>query len=70
MDLSTPQVVAVEPESPAAGAGLRAGDVVQSINGTAMSHPSDVVDALTDPGRRVNLDVLRGGQLVSLRFRL
>ncbi|WP_170429306.1 trypsin-like peptidase domain-containing protein [Ruegeria arenilitoris] len=68
--LSQTGVVVVDASRYGGRSGLRAGDVVQSINGTAMSHPSDVVDALTDPGRRVNLDVLRGGQLISLRFRL
>ncbi|WP_170467596.1 trypsin-like peptidase domain-containing protein [Ruegeria arenilitoris] len=68
--LSQTGVVVVDASRYGGRSGLRAGDVVQSINGNAMSHPSDVVDALTDPGRRVNLDVLRGGQLVSLRFRL
>ncbi len=50
--------------------GLRPGDVVSGINSAQIEHPADVVRALTDPGRRVNLDILRGGRSVSLRFRL
>ncbi|MBO9448397.1 trypsin-like peptidase domain-containing protein [Ruegeria sp. R14_0] len=68
--LSQTGVVVIDANRYGGRSGLRAGDVVQSINGTAMNHPSDVVDALTDPGRRVNLDVLRAGQAISLRFRL
>nr|WP_170403672.1 trypsin-like peptidase domain-containing protein [Ruegeria arenilitoris] len=68
--LSQTGVVVVDAGSYGGGGGLRAGDVVNSINGTEIETPRDVVDALTDPGRRINLDVLRGGRSVFLRFRL
>lgn len=68
--LSQTGVVIVDADRYGGRSGLRAGDVVLSINGTEVQHPKDVVDAMTDPGRRLNLDVLRGGQAVSLRFRL
>ncbi|WP_170419399.1 trypsin-like peptidase domain-containing protein [Ruegeria atlantica] len=63
-------VVVVDSNRYGGRSGLRSGDVVQSINGADIKHPQDVVRALTDPGRRVNLNVLRGGQQISLRFRL
>ncbi|CUK15172.1 Periplasmic pH-dependent serine endoprotease DegQ precursor [Ruegeria denitrificans] len=63
--------VAVVDAGPYGGrSGLRAGDVVSGINGAQIDHPQDVVDALTDPGRRVIFDIQRGGRSVSLRFRL
>ncbi|WP_058272458.1 trypsin-like peptidase domain-containing protein [Ruegeria atlantica] len=68
--LSQTGVVIVDAGRYGGRSGLRAGDVVLSINGTEVRHPVDVVDAMTDPERRLNLDVLRGGRAVSLRFRL
>ncbi|WP_170764978.1 trypsin-like peptidase domain-containing protein [Ruegeria lacuscaerulensis] len=68
--LSQTGVVVVDAGPYGGRSGLRAGDVVNSINGAEIERPDDVVDALTDPGRRVNLDILRGGRPVSLRFRL
>lgn len=68
--LSQEGVAVVDPGPYGARAGLRVGDVLNSINGKDMQRPRDVVDALTDPGRRVQMDILRGGRSVSLRFRL
>nr|WP_170561461.1 trypsin-like peptidase domain-containing protein [Ruegeria atlantica] len=70
LKLTQTGVVVVDADRFGGRSGLRAGDVLQHINGADIKHPQDVVRALTDPGRRVNLDVLRGGQQVSLRFRL
>lgn len=68
--LSQTGVVVVDAGRYGGRSGLRAGDVIEGINGAQIGHPGDVVRALTDPGRRVNLDILRGGRSVSLRFRL
>ena len=68
--LSQTGVVVVDPGPYGGRAGLRVGDVLEVINGAEMERPGDVVQALTDPGRRLNMDVQRGGQSVSLRFRL
>ncbi len=68
--LSQQGVVVVDPGRFGGRAGLRPGDVVNAINGEGVERPRDVVSALTDPGRRVQLDIVRGGQSVSLRFRL
>ncbi|MFY2823005.1 trypsin-like peptidase domain-containing protein [Ruegeria sp. MALMAid1280] len=68
--LSQTGVVVVDAGPYGGRSGLRAGDVVNNINGTEIETPRDVVGALTDPGRRINLDILRGGRSISLRFRL
>ncbi|WP_170362253.1 MULTISPECIES: trypsin-like peptidase domain-containing protein [Ruegeria] len=68
--LSQTGVVVVDADRYGGRSGLRVGDVVNGINGAQIDHPQDIVDALTDPGRRLNFDILRGGRSVSLRFRL
>ncbi|WP_171102887.1 trypsin-like peptidase domain-containing protein [Ruegeria sp. HKCCD7255] len=70
LSLSQEGVAVLDPGALGARAGLRPGDVVNAINGTAVVRPEDVVGALTDPGRRVQMDILRGNRSVSLRFRL
>lgn len=49
--------------------GLRSGDVVLSVNGNVPASGEDVRKSFTDPPRRNQIDVLRRGQRVSLRFR-
>ncbi|MGI9369000.1 MAG: trypsin-like peptidase domain-containing protein [Ruegeria sp.] len=68
--LSQSGVVVVDPGPYGARAGLRPGDVVKVVNRDRIKNPVDVRDALTNPGRRVQMDVQRGGRTVSLRFRL
>ncbi len=70
LTLSQTGVVVVDPGPYGARAGLRAGDVVVDINGLGIDAPVDVVQALTDPGRRVQIALERGGRAISLRFRL
>jgi Do/DeqQ family serine protease len=53
-----------------ARAGLKAGDVLLQINDDEMARSRDVSQALTDPGRRVRMELQRRGQRMSLRFRL
>ncbi|WP_050931340.1 trypsin-like peptidase domain-containing protein [Aestuariivita boseongensis] len=49
--------------------GIRLGDIPLVINGQEIDTPRDLRRALTNPGRRVEMDVLRLGQRLRLRFR-
>jgi putative serine protease PepD len=57
------EVQAVTAGGPAERAGLRAGDVVVSVNGHEVSEPGDVTDALdgSEPGDSVEVEVERDG---------
>jgi putative radical SAM enzyme (TIGR03279 family) len=62
--MSLPRVVAVDPASPAARAGLRAGDEIVSMNGQA---PRDVIAyRLLADEPDLELEVARGGLTVTL----
>ncbi|WP_298667918.1 Do family serine endopeptidase [uncultured Sphingomonas sp.] len=58
----------VEPNGPAAKAGLRAGDVVMKVNGTAVTPDTTLsyLIANVSPGSTVRLDVVREGKPVSI----
>ena len=62
----------VDPNSPAAEAGLRRGDVITRIDGQEVSSPQELRQAVREAGagRRVSIRVLRNGQPVQLRARL
>jgi serine protease Do len=53
----------VEPSSPAAKAGIEAGDVVTSVNGKPVKSGSDLVDPITQTavGNKVHVVYMRGG---------
>ena len=50
--------------------GLRLGDVILGVNGAFTETPADVAQALAVAQRRMQIDVLRDGQRVALRFRV
>lgn len=62
-----PRVGEVEAGSPAAAAGLAAGDEIRAVDGRALGNPADLV-AWLEPraGQQVTLEVLRGGSLLTL----
>jgi len=57
-------VQSVANDSPAESAGLQAGDVITSINGTPVASPQDLVDAVgaKKPGDTVTLIIQRSGE--------
>jgi len=63
-------VIATDPGALGIRVGVQRGDQFLAINGTEIETPDDVRRALTDPGRRVDVVLMRRGQRVSLRFRL
>jgi S1-C subfamily serine protease len=60
-------VMSIAADSPAARAGLVAGDIVLSVNGTPAYRLRRVAAALSDIGRTAELRVIRGGKLVSVQ---
>ena len=60
----------VEPDSPAAAAGVKVGDALLGIDGTTIAGADDLVRALTGDtiGREVTLDVLRGTERLALKL--
>ncbi|MBW4559516.1 MAG: trypsin-like peptidase domain-containing protein [Trichormus sp. ATA11-4-KO1] len=64
-------VVRVMPNSPAARAGLRAGDVIQKLNGQSVTDASSVQKAVenTQVGGDLRLELRRNGQNVNLAVR-
>ena len=57
-------VASVEPDSPAAKAGLKSGDVVQTVNGSKVASAKDLARAVAmiAPGKPADLGVWRSGQ--------
>jgi S1-C subfamily serine protease len=69
LPLATSGVIVTDPGPLAARAGLQAGDGIVRIDGTEIALSTDVETALTDPGRRIEIELTRRGQPVTLRFR-
>jgi C-terminal processing protease CtpA/Prc len=65
-------VNSVEKDSPAATAGLRAGDVVTAVNGRAVSDPAALIDAVRDveDGATLSIDIVRDKKPQSLKAEL
>jgi S1-C subfamily serine protease len=57
-------ILSVEPDGPAALAGLMVGDVLVSLDGHAIEHPDQVLDLLGGDvvGRTLKVELMRGGK--------
>jgi S1-C subfamily serine protease len=51
-------------------AGLQAGDILVAINGVALETPADALAVASQPSRRWQIDLIRQGEPLRLRFRL
>ncbi|MCW3473317.1 DegQ family serine endoprotease [Limobrevibacterium gyesilva] len=62
-------VASVEDDSPAAKAGLQAGDVIQTVNGHRVGTPRDLAIDIAGiaPGKEAALDIVRDGKAQSVR---
>jgi serine protease Do len=65
-------VATVNPDSPGARAGLKAGDVVTSVNGKAVESPDALVRAIREPadGAEVTLGIVRDKKPQTLKVKL
>jgi S1-C subfamily serine protease len=63
-------VVAVQPSSPAASAGVLMGDILVSLGGTNITDPSDLASVLRPDqvGEAMTVSVLRGGEPRDIRI--
>ena len=65
-------VAGVQPDSPAAKAGIEAGDVIRSINGKAVKNPHELAMMVGSdkPGDKVNVEVFHDGAIRTVAFTL
>lgn len=58
----------VQPNTPAAAAGLKPGDIIRAFNGTPIFHPVALADFIeAHPNERLTLDVQRGKQSLQVQ---
>jgi len=69
LPLTTKGVLVVEPGPLGQRAGIKTGDVILEIGDRQITSTADVHDALTDPGRRLTMEIRRDGRRARLRFR-
>jgi serine protease Do len=65
-------VATVAPQSPAAAAGLKAGDVITAVNGKDVTVPDGLLQILRNmkDGEEVTLSVVRAGQPLTIKVKL
>ena len=59
-------VALVEPKSPAAKAGLQAGDIVVAVNGSPVASASELGRALDGAGTSASVKIARGDKRLTL----
>jgi S1-C subfamily serine protease len=59
-------VALVQPKTPAAKAGLQAGDIVVAVDGSPIASASELGRALDGAGKSVSMDVARGDQRLTM----
>ncbi len=71
-DATGATVPAVEPGSPAARAGLKAGDIIVAVEGIKLDseHPLDAVLTQFAPGETIHLEILRGSERLTVAVTL
>ncbi|OWU84072.1 serine protease [Oceanicola sp. 22II-s10i] len=70
LPLTAAGAVVTDPGPIGLRAGLRRGDVITGVNGTEITASSDADEALAATGRWLTIDLQRGLERMSLRFRL
>jgi Do/DeqQ family serine protease len=70
LPLQAQGVVVLETSDIAFDIGLKAGDILIAINGRGIETPIDALNAVREMSRRWQIDLLRRGEPLRLRFRL
>ncbi len=70
LPMSSEGVVVADPDRIGRRIGLQTGDIILAVNGDPIDRTDQVGRLLRRAGQRVQLEVLRGGRRISLRFRL
>jgi serine protease Do len=65
-------VQGVVSDGPGERAGLKTGDIITRVDGTVVTEPSDIAQAIADnkPGEEVPLEVRRDGSTMTLQATL
>jgi predicted metalloprotease with PDZ domain len=69
-DWKTIQVAAISPGGPAAEAGLKAGDVLNSVDGKVPPPLFELKKLLTHPGSSISLTIVRSGKQSTMTIHL
>ncbi|MCB0640060.1 MAG: trypsin-like peptidase domain-containing protein [Phaeodactylibacter sp.] len=70
LPLAAEGVVVTAAEALAARAGFQPGDILMRLNGETVASPADVARMAAGGGRRWQVDLVRAGRLIRLRFRI
>lgn len=69
IDVNSTKIAAVEKGTPADSAGIKAGDIIKSINGTAVSEQPEITPLVQQSeGKEITITVERDGRNVELKL--